>query len=89
MRPARCSQAGRRRCRVFPCHERRRSNHYGRASVVHVNHYMNTDDAVYYSFKAHDDDFYGMDDDGNRRLRRSLYKDVSYLLSAMEAREAR
>ena len=53
------------------------------------NHYVNTDDAVYYSYKAHGDDFYGMDDDGNRRLRGSLYKDVSYSLIDMEARGVR
>ena len=33
------------------------------------NHYVNTDDAVYYNYKAHANDFYSMDDDGNRRLR--------------------
>ena len=44
---------------------------------------MNTDDAVYYSYKAHDNNFYGIDDDGNKRLRRSLYKEASYSLSAI------
>ena len=48
-----------------------------------INLCVNTDDAVYYSYKAHDNDFYGMDDDGNKRLRRSLYKDASYSLSAI------
>ena len=45
------------------------------------NHSVNPDDAVYYSYKAHGDDFYGMDDDGRRRPRRQtrvLYKDASY-----------
>ena len=47
------------------------------------------DDTVYYSYNAHDDDFYGMDNYSNMRLRKLLYKDTSYLLSAMEAREVR
>ena len=62
---------------VFPYHKRHRRTHYDRVSAIHVNHYVSADDAVYYSFKAHDGDFYGMDNDGNRRLRRSLYNDAS------------
>ena len=53
------------------------------------NHYVNMDDAMYYSYNAHNDDFYGMDNYSKLRLRRSLYKDASYLLSATEAREMR
>ena len=53
------------------------------------NHYVNTDKAVYYMYKPAGDNFYGMDDNGNRILRRSLHKDVSYSLSAMDAREVR
>ena len=41
------------------------------------NHYVNTDEAVCCSYKAHNDDFNGVDDDGNRRLRRSLHKEAT------------
>lgn len=61
------------------------------------NHYVNTDDAVYYNYKAHDDDFYALTDD--QRKRRGLRRwgdeaiaplvDASHSLTARETLEVR
>mgnify|MGYP007113563956 FL=1 len=57
---------------------------------------MNTDDAVYYNYKAHDDDFYALSDD--QRKKRGLRKlsdevttqlDASHSLTAKETLEVR
>ena len=51
------------------------------------NHYVNTDDAVYYNYKQHDDDFYNVDDDrrGLRDVREE--RDVSHSLTARETKQ--
>lgn len=51
-----------------------------------AGHYVNYDDAVYYNYKAHDDDFYALDDDARRGLREAARgRDASHSLTAQEA----
>ena len=53
---------------------------------ANYNHYVNTDDEVYYNYKAHDDDFYAMGDDARRGLRRNLVElDASHSITAKES----
>lgn len=51
-------------------------------------HYVNNDDAVYYNYKAHDDDFYALNDDARRGLREvARGVDASHSLTAQDASE--
>ena len=52
---------------------------------------MNTDDAVYYNYKAHDDDFYALTDDQRKRrgLRRLDDEAIAPLLDASHSLTAR
>lgn len=54
------------------------------------NHYVNTDDQVRYNYQAHDDDFYGMDDDNRRRgLREGSAMEVAVELDASHSLSAK
>ena len=55
------------------------------------NHEVNTDDKINYNYKQHDDDFYSLNDDSRRGLRRFdggvvVPMDSSHSLSARETR---
>ena len=45
------------------------------------------DDAVYYNYAAHDDDFYGLDDDRRRALRKVEDMDASHSMTAVETKK--
>jgi len=58
------------------------------------NHYVNTDDKIYYNYASHDDDFYALDDDGRRRTLRKLKRESSdapwlSAIHSMTGREAK
>jgi len=54
------------------------------------NHYVNNDDGVYYNYKAHDDDFYGLDDYYRRGLREvSVASNRKVMDASHSAREAK
>ena len=42
------------------------------------NHYVNTDDAIYYNYAAHDNGFYCIDDDIRRGLRKLKERRVAW-----------